>query len=114
MTVSPSDAKAIFYNDLSPAQADEWASTLTHQSLGVYSSTQTYAAWRYIPSTYVIGERDQTIFTPRVVDMIINGAREMEPSAFDVVERCDGGHCLMISRPEWLAGVLRRAAGEVV
>jgi len=45
--------------------------------------------------------------------MIINGAMQLEPSAFDVVERCDGGHCLMISRPQWLADVLRRAAGEV-
>ena len=114
MTVDPEDAKAIFYNDLSSAKGDEWASKLTHQSLGVYSSTQTYAAWRYIPSTYVIGEQDRTTFTPPVVEMIINGAKNMEPSAFDVIEKCDGGHCLMISRPEWLAKVLRRAAGEVV
>lgn len=114
MTVDPEDAKAIFYNDLSSAKGDEWASKLTHQSLGVYSSTQTYAAWRYIPSTYVIGGQDKTTFTPQVVEMIINGAKIMEPSAFDVIEKCDGGHCLMISRPEWLAQVLRRAAGEVV
>lgn len=47
-----------------------------------------------------------------MVDSIIKTARNMEPSAFDVVEKCDGGHCLMISRPEWLADVFRRAAGE--
>ena len=58
----------------------------------------------------MIGEQDKTTFTPQVVDMIINGAKHMEPSAFDVVERCDGGHCLMISRPQWLADVLRGAA----
>ena len=46
--------------------------------------------------------------------MIINGAKQLEPTAFDVVEKCDGGHCLMISRPQWLAEVLRRAAGEVI
>ena len=46
--------------------------------------------------------------------MIIRGAKLSEPSAFDVIERCDGGHCLMISRPDWLAGVLRKAAGEVL
>lgn len=114
MTVDPEDAKAIFYHDLSSAKGDEWASKLTHQSIGVYSSTQTYAAWRYIPSTYVIGEQDRTSFTPQVVEMMINYAKIMEPSAFDVVEKCDGGHCLMISRPQWLARVLRRAAGEVI
>lgn len=111
--VEPEDAKRIFYNDISSAEGDEWASKLTHQSLGVYSSIQTHAAWRHIPSTYVIGEQDQTTFTPQVVQMIINGAKQLEPGAFDVVEKCDGGHCLMISRPQWLADVLRRAAGEV-
>ena len=113
VNVEPEDAKRIFYNDLSSAEGDEWASKLTHQSLGVYSSTQTYAAWRHIPSTYVIGEQDQTTFTPEVVQKMIDGAKQLEPSAFDVVEKCDGGHSLMISRPQWLADVLRRAAGEV-
>jgi hypothetical protein len=46
--------------------------------------------------------------------MMIKGAREIEPSAFDVVEHCKGGgHCLMISYPEWTADALRRAAGEI-
>lgn len=62
----------------------------------------------------MIGEQDKTAFTPQVVDMIISGAKQLEPSAFDVIERVDGGHCLMISRPYWLAGVLRKAAGEVL
>ena len=93
-------AKRIFYNDLPSAEGDEWASNLTHQSHGVYSSTQTYAAWRHMPSTYVIGEEDKSTFTPQVVEMMIKGAKHMKASAFDVVERCDGGHCLMISRPQ--------------
>ncbi|KAJ4294977.1 hypothetical protein N0V90_006985 [Kalmusia sp. IMI 367209] len=113
VTVSSDDAKKIFYNDISSEEGDEWVAKLAHQSIGVYTSTTSYAAWRYIPSTYVIGTEDKTTFTPEVVDYIINTARSIEPSAFDVVEKCDGGHCLMISRPEWLADVLRRAAGEV-
>jgi pimeloyl-ACP methyl ester carboxylesterase len=112
VTVATEDAKKIFYNDLSSEEADQWAGKLAHQSVGVYTSTTSYAAWRYIPSTYVIGTEDKTSFTPEVVDFIINTARQLEPTAFDVVEKCDGGHCLMISRPEWLADVLRRAAGE--
>lgn len=87
------------------------ASKLCHQSAGVYTSTTTYAAWRYIPSTFVIGTEDRTAITPKIVSFMIEIARKIEPTAFDVVERCDGGHCLMISRPEWLADVLRRAAG---
>jgi pimeloyl-ACP methyl ester carboxylesterase len=112
VTVPLEDAKKIFYNDISPEEGDAWASKLAHQSIGVYTSTTSYAAWRHIPSTYVIGTEDKTTFTPGLVDFIINSARSIEPSAFDVVEKCDGGHCLMISRPEWLADVLRRAAGE--
>jgi hypothetical protein len=46
---------------------------------------------------------------------MIQGAQQVEPTAFDVVERCEGaGHCVMLSFPEWTAEALRRAAGEVV
>lgn len=110
--VSAEDAKRIFYNDIPDEEGDKWASKLSHQSVGVYSSTTTYAAWKHIPSTYVIGKADRTTFTPELVDYIIKSAREQEPTAFDVVEECDGGHCLMISHPEWLVGVVKRAAGE--
>lgn len=112
MTVSAEDAKKIFYNDISSEAGDEWASKLSHQSIGVYNSTTTHAAWRHIPSTYVVGTEDKTIPTLEFIDFIINTAKSIELTAFDVVEKCDGGHCLMISRPEWLADVLRRAAGE--
>lgn len=44
---------------------------------------------------------------------MIEGAKQVEASAFDTVERCDGGHCLMISRPERVAEVLRRAGDDV-
>jgi pimeloyl-ACP methyl ester carboxylesterase len=112
VTVQAEDAKSVFYNDFSLEEADSWASKLIHQSVGVYTSTTSWAAWRHIPSTYVIGTKDKTTFTLEMVENMINMARSIEPSAFDVVEKCDGGHCLMISRPEWLADVLRRAAGE--
>ncbi|KAF1971618.1 alpha/beta-hydrolase [Bimuria novae-zelandiae CBS 107.79] len=111
-TVSPSDAQRLFFNDLSEEEGDAWADTLRPQSAGVYTSTQTYAAWRHIPSTYVTGTRDQTHFNRETVNFFISTARLIEPTAFDVVEEVDAGHCLMISQAEWLAGVLRRAAGE--
>lgn len=110
--MSAEDAKKIFYNDMSSEEANLWASKLSHQSIRVYTSTTSYAAWRHIPSTYVVGTEDKTTFTPEMVSSIIDNAKKLEPTAFDVVERCDGGHCLMISRPEWLASVLRRTAGE--
>ena len=45
---------------------------------------------------------------------MIEGAKQVGASAFDMVERCDGGHCLMIGRPLWVAEVLRRAVGGVL
>lgn len=114
MTVSPEDAKKVFYNDLSPARGDEMVAKLKYQSLGVYFSTPTYAAWKDIPSTFLQGDIDQSSVSNEMVKMTIAGARAVEPSAFDVVEHCkDGAHCLMISHPEWTADALRRAAGEM-
>ena len=48
-----------------------------------------------------------------MVEKMIEGAQQIEPSAFDTVEHCkEGGHCVMISHPAWTANALRRAAGE--
>lgn len=111
--VSAEDAKKIFYNDISSERGDELAAQLVPQSLGVYSSTATYAAWQDIPSTFLAGGTDQSSFSPMMVEMMIKGAQMVNPNAFDVVEVCkEGGHCLMISYPEWTAEALRRAAGE--
>lgn len=109
-TVTDEDARDVFYNDLSDEEATKWISKLKHQSEGVYITPVTYAAWRYIPSTYVIGTEDKSSVSREVVDYMIN---QDQPNAIDSVETCEGGgHCLMISRPDWLASALRRAAGE--
>ncbi|CZR57975.1 uncharacterized protein PAC_07865 [Phialocephala subalpina] len=112
-TVTRDDAFEIFYHDLHASEAEKWISQLEpHQSLGVYSSTLTYAAWKDIPSTYLQGVQDRSVFTQEAVGGMLGAAREVQPSAFDVVERCEeGGHCMMVSFPEWTAGALRRAAG---
>jgi pimeloyl-ACP methyl ester carboxylesterase len=86
---------------------------LKHQSLGVYFCTPTYTAWKDVPSTFLQGDIDQSSVSGEMVKEMLAGARAIKPSAFDVVEHCeDGGHCLTISRPEWTADALRRAAGE--
>lgn len=40
-------------------------------------------------------------------------ANGVKKGAFDVVERCDAGHSPFLSQSEWLAGVLKKAAGGV-
>jgi pimeloyl-ACP methyl ester carboxylesterase len=114
ITVKPEDAISIFYNDLPHSEATKWAARLVPQSLGVVTSIQTYAAWRHIPSTFIIGTQDKSNLSPEMVRGILEQNRQFEAGSFDVVEEVDAGHCLMLGRPEWLAGALRRAAGEKV
>lgn len=68
----PENADRIFYSDLSSEEGDKWAAKLQHQSLGVYTSTTTYAARRHIPSTYVIGTDDRISFQSEFIDMILD------------------------------------------
>jgi pimeloyl-ACP methyl ester carboxylesterase len=114
--VTAEDARDVFYNDMTHEESDRWSEKHRHESMGVYGSTTTYAAWRDVPSTFVIATEDKTMaFTREVVDGMIKTAREQVPSAFDVVEIAEGaGHCPMVSRPEWVADVLRRAAEQKV
>lgn len=84
-----------------------------HSFSGMVESTQIYAAWQDIPSTFAFETQNQTLFGEReMVDYMINSAKAIRPTAFDVMEECDAGHCFMISRAEWLAAVPRRATGE--
>jgi hypothetical protein len=102
----------VFYNDLSRTTAEYWAAQLLPQSIGVFWSRTTYAAWRYIPSTYVLCGRDQSITLP-YGEMILQAAQESQPNMIDAVEYCDvAGHCVMLSQVQWTVDMLRRAAGE--
>jgi hypothetical protein len=109
VTVSPTDAVSVFYNDLPPAQAKELASQLEPQSIGVFYSKITYAPWRKIPTTFVLCENDQS-FTMGYAEYLLGVAKSTDDHMIDTIEKCDSGHFVMISRPQWLADVLKRAA----
>jgi len=113
-TVDSSAAISVFYNDLPRPQAEYWTSRLLPQSLGVYWSRTTHAAWRYIPTTYVLCGNDQSITLP-YAEMILSAAQSSRPNMIDSVERCDtAGHSVMLSHTEWTANMLRRATGEQI
>jgi hypothetical protein len=42
---------------------------------------------------------------------MIGMAHQMAPTSFDVIERCSAGHSPFISKSEWLAEKLIKAAG---
>ncbi|CAG8960804.1 hypothetical protein HYFRA_00002341 [Hymenoscyphus fraxineus] len=110
VTVAPTDAISVFYNDLPKEQAEKLASELEPQSIGVFWSKVTYAPWRKIPTTFVLCENDQS-FTMPYAEYLLSTAKATDDHKIDTLERCDAGHFVMISRLEWLAGVLMRAAG---
>lgn len=111
MTVSPEDAKRIWYHDCTPEEATYWSTRLVPHSIGAFWSVSTTAAWRYIPSTCVLCENDRTL--PKAyLEMQLEAARQSGQCMVDTVEECDAGHFPMISRAEWLTDVLRRAGGE--
>jgi len=114
MIIQPEVGKKVFYNDLPDAEAEYWASQLLPHSLGAYFGVTSYAAWKHIPSTFLIGTQDQITLSVSVLEGMIVGAQMMEQTAFDIIERCDGGHCIMIGHPEWTVSAIRRAAGEKV
>ena len=110
VTVDPEDAKKILYNDISPDEQDKWASDLIHQSLGVYSSKQTYSVWLHVPSTYIGGGQDKTVSMLDIVESIEEAMERMETVTFDRIEFRAGGHCFMISQLQWLFELLRKVA----
>jgi len=68
-----------------------------------------YAAWRHISSTYVLASGDISLGVPWA-KMMIEQARNANPTAFGKVEHVDAGHFLMISVRETVAEILERAA----
>jgi hypothetical protein len=57
--------------------------------------------------SYLIAEQDQSTTTPTVLNMLIMGVQQIEPTAFDIVESFNGGHCKMISQPSMTANAIR-------
>lgn len=112
-TVTPEDAKRVFYNDLPDEQATEWVAKLRPWSAGCSFSKSTYAGWKHIPSTYVICSNDQSVFREWARPML-EQARADPASAIDTVEEVDAGHCVMASKPDWTAQMLERAANSSV
>lgn len=109
----PAAARMVFYNDLPDDVAAHWLSILQPQSLGPFWSKTSYAAWRYIPTTYVLCEKDQA-FSPEITEMWIKAAKESGTHAIDVIERVDAGHFPFLSQEDWAVKMLRRAAGEII
>ncbi|PMD13988.1 prolyl aminopeptidase-like protein [Hyaloscypha hepaticicola] len=108
--VLPDTPEKIFYNDLSAEVAAPYIAALKPHSYRTFSSQQSVAPWKVIPSTYILCENDQAIPVQAQEGMLAN-AHQMAPGSFDVIERCSASHSPFISQPEWLADKLIKGAG---
>ena len=96
--VDPLRPFEVFYADVRPHTARGAVARLGHQALAAFEQPLTRAAWRTVPSTYVVCERDAAI---SVV------AQEVMAERADRVLRMPTSHSPFLSRPAQLAGVLR-------
>ncbi|MHA6620234.1 alpha/beta hydrolase [Pseudonocardia sp. DLS-67] len=96
--VDPLRPFEIFYGDVRAHTARGAVARLGHQALAAFEQPLTRAAWRTIPSTYVVCERDAAIPV---------AAQEMMAERADRVLRMPTSHSPFLSRPAQLGGVLR-------
>ncbi|KAI0102839.1 Alpha/beta hydrolase fold-1 [Nemania sp. FL0031] len=109
--VLPEDAKKMFYQDVDDETAADLIEDLRPHSLGSYWSTTDYAAWRDIPTTYVLGLKDMptTVATAR---HLIDAAKASGSHKIDRVIEVDAGHSPFISIPEETAEKLIEEANR--
>ncbi|KAK0744968.1 Alpha/beta hydrolase fold-1 [Apiosordaria backusii] len=111
VTVKPEDVKGMFYQDLDDDTVAELAKELRPQSLGAFWSTTTHAAWRHIPTTYILttGDRPTTVVAAQY---LVDSAKASGPHKIDKLIKVETGHSPFISRPEWTAQTLIEEAGR--
>ncbi|TGJ88431.1 hypothetical protein E0Z10_g340 [Xylaria hypoxylon] len=100
VTVLPEDAKDMFYQDVDDETVVELVKDLRPQSIGAFWSTTEHAAWRVIPTTYILTLKDKPS-TVAATRYLIDTAKASGPHKIDSVIEVDTGHSPFISQPEW-------------
>jgi hypothetical protein len=103
----------MMYQDVPEAEVAVIAAQLVPQSLAGNWCTSSFAAWRWIPSTYVVTLRDQKA-TVAAEEWIVESAVESGRCAIDRVVRREVGHSPFWSQAEWMAGLLVEEAKRSV
>ncbi|KAK4200390.1 putative esterase [Triangularia verruculosa] len=111
VTINAEDVKGMFYQDLDDETVAGLAKELRPQSLGAFWSTTTHAAWRYIPTTYILttGDRPATVFAAQY---IFDSAMASGSHKIDNLIKVETGHSPFISQPEWTAQTLIEEANR--
>jgi pimeloyl-ACP methyl ester carboxylesterase len=106
MTIEPSRARDVFYEDVDSELAERAASALVPSVAAIFSTSQGDPAWRQRPSTYVVCERDRAI--------PVGAQHEMSQRCAERVV-LDSSHSPFLSMPgrvvDVLVGSCERARG---
>jgi len=103
LVIDPERAVGAFYADCEPADVEYALARLTPQNPVTFSQPVRAAAWRTVPSTYVVCYEDRAVSLPF--------QRALATRTTDRVEM-PTSHSPFFSAPEALAGVLARIARD--
>ncbi|CAD0112174.1 unnamed protein product [Aureobasidium uvarum] len=96
----------ILYNDVDASLAEACAAQLDLQAKGCFESKQTYAAWKYIDSTYIVCSRDNAI--PKQAQV----AMASQPGGRFTIEYLDAGHSPFLSVLHQTVEMIRKTIWE--
>lgn len=108
MTFDNEISRAIFYHELPVEEQDLWISRIRPHSLATFQTPVTSAAWRTIPSVYLVCEKD-LVLPPAAQEAAIAAAQEA--GAPMEVERIVSGHSPHLTQPNKIVEFIARAAG---
>ncbi len=101
--------KEVFYHDLPSEEADERVALLRPQAHITFIDKTKTAAWRKIPSSYLMCENDRPVPLAIQEEMI---TRIKEEGGQIETERLFVSHSPHLVMPDKVAEFIRRAAGE--
>lgn len=109
LTSMPTDPRNRFYGDLSEEEAAKWTHLLRPQSLQVFLSKSTHAAWEDIKATYIHCQNDQA-WPIAKQKFVVQGLGSQN---FDTVT-LKASHSPFLSMPEKVSEIIRTVAGEQI
>jgi pimeloyl-ACP methyl ester carboxylesterase len=108
-----SDKIGYFYNDLPPDEQKLWASQcVLHVASAQEEPSHSHKgsmAWKSIPATYIFCRKDAAIPLAGQ-EYIVNHAEQSSDGVVFTREYCDAGHSPMLSMPDTVVDVVKRAA----
>ncbi|ULN46303.1 alpha/beta hydrolase [Mycolicibacterium goodii] len=102
VTMPPNPREAA-YSDLSDSQAAWAIEQLLPVSVAAFDEALTAAAWRHVPSTYVICENDRSLLPWRQEKMAVQATE---------IRRLPTGHSPFLSHPAMLVNLVCDIVGE--